>query len=233
MCIINLLLDIILSCLKTVGFVNDILDSTASRVKSNIELAFLILKSCVNNLNCIAFSNSLVNVCSSKGDLVFELLLVLAELGALEVGLDGLPNLSPLPGFGDRTGSDGALAAVKGQFLLLELLEHKTRLFTTSSSLKPRKNRSNLVFTNLLHETTNTGTEENFGVTKTPLFSGNFCDQHHSSTNTLVILCLSNSLGGQDIVTDLEFGIGHLVGEAHTANSNTSQHTVALVLMHN
>merc|ERR1719186_1944881 len=69
-------------------------------------------------------------------------------------------------------------------------------------------------------------------MTKTPFLSWDFNYIHHSLSNTLVILRLGHSLGCQDVVTGLEFGVEHLIREAHAADGNTSEHTVALVLMH-
>ena len=84
---------------------------------------------------------------------VLVLLLVFSKLGALKVWLDGHPDLHPLPGLGDHQHSDGSLAAVESELLVLQLLELHTRRLATSSSLEPGEDRSNLVLTDLLHVT--------------------------------------------------------------------------------
>merc|ERR1719422_2451618 len=55
---------------------------------------------------------------------------------------------------------------------------------------------------------------------------------HDSSSSSLVILGLSHSLGSNDVVSGLELRVGKFVGETSSADGNTSQHTVALVLVH-
>merc|ERR1719210_1693139 len=121
--LINLLLQIISGILKTSGFVNDLLDSRSSRLESKNQLRLFSRELGVNLNDSIAFSNSLVNVALSNSNLVLVLLLVLAKLGALEVGLDGQPDLHPQPGLGNHHGLDGSLTGVQSKLLVLELLE--------------------------------------------------------------------------------------------------------------
>merc|ERR1719232_559973 len=121
--LINLLLQIISGILKTSGFVNDLLDSRSSRLKSKDQLRLFSRELSVNFNDSIALSNSLVNVGLSNSNLVLILLLVLAKLGALEVGLDGQPDLHPQPGLCNHHGLDGSLAGVQSKLLVLELLE--------------------------------------------------------------------------------------------------------------
>merc|ERR1712012_148394 len=120
---INLLLKIIPGILKTSGFVDDFLNCRTTRLQSQNEFILLGRELGVDLNDSIALSNSLVNVGLSQGDLVLVLLLVLAKLGALEVGLDGQPDLHPQPGLGDHVGSDGALTSVESKLLILQLLE--------------------------------------------------------------------------------------------------------------
>merc|ERR1712198_483101 len=149
--IIKLLGNIILGRLHAVGFVNDVLDHGSSGGKSHIELILLILESVMDSHNSITLSNGLVNVSLSQGNLVLVLLLVLSKLGALEVGLDGQPDLHPLRGLGHQCIPDGSLATVEGKLLVLEFLELHSRGLSSSSRLEPGKDRSNLVLTDLLH----------------------------------------------------------------------------------
>ena len=67
----------------------------------------------------VTLGDGVVDVCLGQGDLVLVLLLVLTELGALEAGLDGQPELHPLPGLGDHHGAEGALTGVQSQLLVL------------------------------------------------------------------------------------------------------------------
>ena len=55
----------------------------------------------------------------------------------------------------------------------------------------------------------------------------------NSASCRFVILGLGNCLSSQDIVALLELRINHLVGESLSADSNTSQDTIALILVHN
>ena len=58
------------------------------------------------------------------------------------------------------------------------------------------------------------------------------CSIQNSASGGLVILGLGNSLSGQNVVSSLELGVQHFVGESLPADGNTSQYTVALVLVH-
>merc|ERR1719284_1874584 len=80
------------------GFVDHVLHGGASRLKSKSQLVLLSSKTIVHSLDLGASSNGSVDVGLGLGDLVLVLLLELAELGALEVGLDGQPQLEPEPG---------------------------------------------------------------------------------------------------------------------------------------
>merc|ERR1719336_3138364 len=84
----------------------------------------------------------------------------------------------------------------------------------------------------LLHLTGNTGSEEDFGVSKTELLLVHLHYIHDCSSSSLVVLGLGHSLGSNDIVARLELGIQHLIRESLPTDGDTSQHTVALVLVH-
>merc|ERR1719412_1838141 len=186
----------------------------------------------VNLLDGIALGNSLVDVGLGRGDLVLVLLLELAELAALEVGLDGHPQLGPLPGLGRVHCPDGPLDAVERQLLFLQLLVLDTGVLTTGSGLQVGEDRADLVLANLLDVTENTGAEEDLGVAETVFLGLELGHVKASLGGALVVLGLGHGLGGEDVVAGLELGVGHLVGEAHTADSDTGQDTVALVLVH-
>merc|ERR550539_2045766 len=100
------------------------------------------------------------------------------------------------------------------------------------SGLQVGEDGSNLVLTNLLDVTENTGTEEDLGVAATVLLGLELGDVEASLGSGLVVLSLGHSLGGENVVSGLELGVGHLVGEAHAADGDTGQDTVALVLVH-
>merc|ERR1719193_454673 len=53
-----------------------------------------------------------------------------------------------------------------------------------------------------------------------------------SLSGSLVVLGLGNGRGSNDVVPSLELRVGQLVGEASTADGNSSEHTIALVLVH-
>ena len=101
--LVNLLLEVISGVLKTSGFVNDLLDSRSSRLESENQLRLLSRKLGVDVNDSIALSDCLVNVGLSNSNLVLVLLLVLAKLGALEVGLDGQTDLHTQTGLGPGT----------------------------------------------------------------------------------------------------------------------------------
>merc|ERR1712107_671878 len=164
---LNLLLDVILCSLQAVGFVNDVLDSRASRVESKSQFILLIGEFVVFCNNGIALCHSLVDISLSNGNLFFILSLVLAELGALKVGLNGHPDLPPQPGLANVVVSDCSLAAVESKLLILELLELHTGSLASGSSLQPGKNLTNSVLSHLLHESKDTSSEEDLGVAKT------------------------------------------------------------------
>merc|ERR1712155_352012 len=172
------------------------------------------------------------NVGLSKSNLVLILLLELSKLGALEVGLDGKPDLHPEPGLGSHHVPDGSLASIQSHLLVLQLLESHTAGLASGSGLKPGEDGSNLVLTELLHLTGNTSSEEDLGVSKTELLLVHLHYIHDCSSSSLVVLSLGHSLGSNDIVARLELGIQHLIRESLPTDGDTGQHTVALVLVH-
>merc|ERR1712223_1664222 len=120
--LIHLLLEIILLSLNPVGFVNDILDSRATTLKSKNQFILFSTDLLIYSLDFVAFSNSLVNIGFSNGNLLFILSLVLSKLGTFEVRLDGQPQLPPEPSLTNVVVTNGSLEAVKSQFLILQLL---------------------------------------------------------------------------------------------------------------
>merc|ERR1719412_3519806 len=230
--LLHLFLQIIPGALKTGGLVNDILDSAAAGLESQHKLVLLSRELGVNINDSLAVSHGLVNVGRGLGNLVLVLLLVLAKLGAFEVGFDGQPDLHPLPGLGDHHGLDGSLAGVQGELLVLQLLELHTAGLASGSGLQPGEDGSNLVLTGLLHPSEDTGSEEDLGVTKTELLLVKLDSIHDGSSSSLVVLGLGHSLGSHNVVASLELRVQHFVGEASSADGDTGQHTVALVLVH-
>merc|ERR550517_1398232 len=77
------------------GFVDHVLHGGASRLQGKSQLVLLSSKTIVHSLDLGTSSDGSVDVGLGLGDLVLVLLLELAELGALEVGLDGQPQLEP------------------------------------------------------------------------------------------------------------------------------------------
>merc|ERR1719284_1237639 len=229
---IKFLLDICSLSLNPGGFVNDVLNSRSTRLQGKRQLILLSHKAIIDSLDLASGLKSLVNVCLSKGNLVLVFLLVLSKLGALEVGLDGQPDLHPQPGLGNHHGSDSSLASVQGHLLVLELLESHSGGLASSSRLQPGKNVSDLVLTELFHLTGNTSSEEDLGVTKTVLLLVHLDNIHDNLGSSLIILGLGHSLGSDDVVSGLELRIEGLVREAHSADGDTSQDTVTLVLVH-
>jgi hypothetical protein len=69
-------------------------------------------------------------------------------------------------------------------------------------------------------------------VTKTEFFLVKLDNIHDSTSSSLVILGLCNSLSSQNVVSTLKFRIHHFVWKSFSTNSNTSKYTIALVLMH-
>merc|ERR1711884_355005 len=119
-----------------------------------------------------------------------------------------------------------------GELLVLQLLELHTAGLASGSRLQPGEDGSNLVLTGLLHPTEDTGSEEDLGVTKTELLLVKLDGIHDGTSSSLVVLSLGHSLGSHNVVASLELGVQHFVGEASSADGNTGQHTVALVLVH-
>merc|ERR1719410_1762185 len=229
---IKLLLDISSLSLNSGGLVNDLLDSRSSRLQGKGELILLAHEAIIDSLDLGPGLKSLANVSLGQGNLVLVLLLELAKLGALEVGLDGQPDLGPEPGLGSHVHADSTLAGVQSQLLVLELLELHPGGLASGSGLEPGENGSNLVLTELLHLSGNSSPEEDFGVTKTVLLLVHSDDVHDSQGGGLLVLGLGHKAGGNDVVASLELGIEGLIRESHPADSDTSEHTVTLVLMH-
>merc|ERR1719334_2792205 len=84
----------------------------------------------------------------------------------------------------------------------------------------------------LLHETKDASPEEDLGVTKTVLLLVQLDQFQDSTSGSLVILSFCDHSSTKNIVSCLEFRVEHLVGEASPADGDTSQHTIALVLVH-
>merc|ERR1719362_2198964 len=230
--LVNLLLQVVSCILKTGGFVDDILDSRSTRLESKDQLVLLSGELVVDIGDSVALVSGAANVGLSLSNLVLVLLLVLAELSALEGGLDGQPDLHPLPCLGHHHSFDGALARVQGQLLVLELLELHPGGLATSSRLKPGEDASNLVLTGLLHPSRDTGPEEDLGMTKTELLLVKLDNVHDSASGGLVILGLGHSSSTKDVISALKLSVDHFVGETSSADGNTSQYTVALILVH-
>ena len=229
---IQLLLDISGLGLNPDSFINDVLDGGSSGLKGEGELILLAHETVIDSLNLGSGIKSSSNVSLSQGNLVLVLLLELTELGALELGLDGQPDLHPEPGFGHHHGPDGALTGVESQLLVLELLELHPGGLATSARLKPGEDGTNSILTDLLHLSKFSGPEEDLGVAETVKLLVHLDKVHDSSGGGLVILGLGHSAGGQDVVAGLELGIEGLVGESLPADGDTSEHTVTLVLVH-
>merc|ERR1719278_2147230 len=229
---IKLLLHISSLTLNSDSFVNDVPDSRSSGLQGKSEFILLAHESIIDGLNLGSGIKSLTDVGLSKSNLVLILLLELSKLGALEVGLDGKPDLHPEPGFGSHHVPDGPLAGVQGELLVLQLLELHTAGLASGSGLQPGEDGSNLVLTGLLHPTEDTGSEEDLGVTKTELLLVKLDGIHDGSSSSLVVLGLGHSLGSHNVVASLELRVQHFVGEASSADGDTGQHTVALVLVH-
>merc|ERR1719334_57170 len=168
-CIVHLLLQIILCGLEPVGFVDDILYCRPSRGQHSLKFSLLSNQSSMLCNYSIAFSDGLVNIGLSLSNLVLVLLFVLGELSAFEVGLNGQPDLHPLPSLGDHHCTQSSLAGVKCQLLVHQFLELHPGCLSTGTSLKPGQDGSNLVFPLLLHPATNTSPEEDLSVSKPEL----------------------------------------------------------------
>merc|ERR1712223_1813422 len=229
---VHLLLQIGCLTLKTSCLVDDVLNGRTTRLQGHDQLVLLSRELGVDVNHSAALAHSLVNVRLGDGDLLLVLLLVLAKLGALEVGFDQHPDLEPLPGFCQQIGTDGPLARVQRQFLILQFLELHPGRLASGSSLQPGEDGADLVLSLLLHPATDAGPEEDLGVAEPVLVLVQLDDVHHSLASGLVVLRLGNSRSSDDVVPCLEIRIGQLVGEASTADSDSSKHTVALVLVH-
>merc|ERR1719192_399123 len=230
--VVKLLLDVAGLVLDPDSLVNDVLHSRASRLEGQSDVVLLVGKVVVNGLHLLPGCDGGVDVGLRLGDLVLELLLVLGELGALEVWLDAHPELHPLPVLGHLEGPESPLAGVESQLLVLQLLELHPGRLASGTSLEPGKDGANLVLTLLLHPATNAGPEEDQSVAKPVLLLVQLHDVHDSLGGGLVVLGLGHGSSSDDVVPSLELGIGKLVGEASTADGNAGKDTVALVLVH-
>merc|ERR1719191_1045147 len=214
------------------GFVNDVLHGGPAGLQGQGQLVLLSHQAVVDSLDLGASLQSGVNVGLSLGDLVLVLLLELSKLGALQVGLDGQPDLHPEPGLGDHEGLDGALARVESHLLVLQLLESHPGGLASGSGLEPGQHGTDSFLTDLLHLSELSSAEEDLGVTQTVFLGVELDDGHHGPGSGLVILGLGHSSGGQDVVASLELGIEHLIWESLPADGDTGEHTVTLVLVH-
>merc|ERR1711963_733535 len=210
----------------------DSVDGVVLSLHTGVGLVHLLLQIVPGVLNAGGFVDDLLDSGASGLEGQHQLLLVLAELSALEVGLDGQPDLHPEPGLGNHEGLDGALAGVESQLLVLQLLELHPGGLASGSGLQPGEDGSNPVLTDLLHLTELSSAEEDLGVSQPELLLVHLDDVHHGSSGGLVVLGLGHSSGGEDVVASLEFGVQHLVGETLPTDGDTGQHTVTLVLVH-
>merc|ERR1719477_541497 len=80
----------------------------------------------------------------------------------------------------------------KSKFLYWQLEVHSGCL-SSSSSLKPRQNRSNLVFTSFFHNTKNTSSEEHLSMTKSKFFYWQLDQIKNCTSSGFVILGFSYS----------------------------------------
>merc|ERR1719481_436344 len=214
------------------GLVNDFLDSRASRLQCQAKLILLSSKTIIYSLYLGTLFQCSINIGFCKSNLVLIFLFEFSKLSALESWFDSQPDLHPQPGLSCEVISDCSLASIEGKFLILQLLEVHSGSFSSGSSLKPRKNRANLVFTSFFHNTKNTSTEEHLSVTKSKLFFWQLDQIKDCASSSFVILGLGNKGGSQDVVSSFEFRIQHLIWEAGAANCNAGQHTIALILVH-
>merc|ERR1712079_903749 len=140
--------------------------------------------------------------------------------------------MAPEPGLGSHHVPDGSLAGIQSHLLVLQLLESHSAGLAPGSGLQPGEDGPNLVLTELLHLTGNTGPEEDLGVAKTELLLVHLHSVHDHLSSSLVIFGLSHKLCSNDVVASLELGIEGLVWESLPTDGDTGQHTVALVLVH-
>merc|ERR1719275_185878 len=144
--LLQVLLDVSSLVLNPDSFVNHVLNGRASRLQGKGKIVLLGSEAIIDRLDLGTSLNGSVDVGLGFSNLVLVLLLELAKLGALEVGLDGKPELEPEPGLGHHVGTDGTLAGVEGHLLDL----HPGGL-ATGTGLQPGKDRANLVLALLLH----------------------------------------------------------------------------------
>ena len=128
--------------------------------------------------------------------------------------------------------ADGPLHSVESHLLLGELLERLPGLLAPGAGLHPGEDRADPLLSLLLHPSVDSGSEEDLGVAKTELVLVQANGLHDSGASRLVVLGLGHRLGCQDVEPGLELGVEGLVGETSTADGNSSEYTVALVLMH-
>merc|ERR1719477_191024 len=123
--------------ITAISFINNILHCRSTRGERQGELLLLSLESIMNSNHSITFGNGFVNVCLSKGNLVFIFFLVFSKLGTFQIWLNCQPDLEPLPCLGEQHSPNSSLAAIKCKFLILQLLELHARCLASCTSLKP------------------------------------------------------------------------------------------------
>merc|ERR1711899_189986 len=133
---IQLLMNLILCCFNSIGFVNDFLNGRSTTLKCEDIFILLSAKLVVNSNYLIALFNGLVDVSFSDGNFLFIFLLVLGKFGTFEVRLDCQPQSPPKPGFTNSVISNCTLKTVEGQFLILHFLEDKSRCLSSCLSLQ-------------------------------------------------------------------------------------------------
>ena len=112
----------------------------------------------------------------------------------------------------------------KKDVLSLEELDQITSAFT----LDDIEDLLDTFFTDFLHNTNSSCSEEDLGVTKTELLLVKLDGIHDGSSSSLVVLGLGHSLGSHNVVASLELGVQHLVWETRPADGDTGQHAVTL-----
>merc|ERR1719492_728502 len=148
------------------GLVDDVLHGGPAGLQGQGQLVLLAHQAIEHSLDLGSRLQGGVNVGLGLSNLVLVLLLELSKLGALQVGLDGQPELHPQPGLGDHEGPDGALARVESHLLVLQLLESHPGGLASGSGLQPGEDTADLVLTDLLHLSELSSTEEDLGVTQ-------------------------------------------------------------------
>ena len=120
-CLVQLLLNVILHGLNTVGLVNDVLNGGTTALESQHEFILFVHEAIVLSSNLLALSNGFVDVGLGFRNLRLIFGLVLGEFGTLEVGFESNPYLPPKLGLTNHVVTDCSLAAVERQLLALHL----------------------------------------------------------------------------------------------------------------